>query len=327
MAAKKKAKKRTKKKAASKAAVAPQPVPWTDEQFEEAQDGLYRAPLGEFIAERKRLAQRLKQSLDERWSVVSKQPKPVVSAWVVNRLALDHPEALLDLQEAGDTVRELQTGGGGAGVEEHRAAAARRRGALEAVLEEAETLLDDAGSAVARSTLLRVRSSLESLAIFGTAATPEPPAGRLAQDIEPPGLDVLAQIQLKPGKKKLARKSSAKKSKDPRSSTARGPQKVAEPTPKKVAAKAVSPAKLRRLENAVRLAQSAEREAGARLKNAARSREGAERSLERVRERLAEAESRFAEAKSEHDEATEALETARELTAAARQARDTAEGS
>lgn len=320
MAAKKKAKKGARK---AKGASAPQPVPWTDEQFEEGLDALYRAPLSDFIAERKRLAQRLKQSLDERWTAVSKQPKPVVSAWVVNRLALDHAESLDALREAGDAVRELQTGARKAEAEEHRQAAGQRRAALEEALERAEELLDDAGSAIARSTLLRVRSSLESLAIFGTAASPEPPAGRLSQDIEPPGLDVLAQIQLQPGRRKKAAKKSEPAKRKP--ATAKAPLEAVPARAEsstEPATKAASPAKRRRLESALRLARTAEREATARLKNATRSYEGAERSLVRVRQRLVEAESRFAEAEGERDAATDALEAAREQTRAAERALD-----
>ncbi len=316
------AKKRKTKAKGTRKVTGPVPAEPDPLELEEALDALYRAPLADFIAARKELAERFRRT--EAGARVAKLTKPVVSAWVTNVVALEE-EALVDaLREAGDEVRRVQSGGGATSLEEHREAAERRRVALEAALDAAEERLLAAGQAAAKGTLLKVRSSLESLAIYGTAADPEPPPGRLATDIEPPGLDVLAQLALKPrkgkarpkkaaparAKKSVARQAAAPKPAAPRAKKKRG--SVKKPTA----------AQLRRADNEVRRAEASVREAGARRKSARRAREGAERSLERVRERLREAEQRFEaaaqELKAAESELHEAKERAEEALAARR---------
>jgi hypothetical protein len=103
---------------------------------EEAADRLYGLPLEDFVAERGAMAKALRKEGDkEAAAAVAKLPKPSQVAWVANQLGR---EGAGDLLAAGRALRDAQLGGGGR--EALREATAAQRAAVDALLEQAETL-------------------------------------------------------------------------------------------------------------------------------------------------------------------------------------------
>src|SRR4029077_3370732 len=72
-----------------------------------------------------------------------------------------------------------------------------RREALDALLRRAEKLLEDAGHAAAPAVLRKINGTLDALA-HRAATGPLRPLGTLAEDLDPPGLEVLAGLTAAP---------------------------------------------------------------------------------------------------------------------------------
>ena len=173
-------------------------------ELEPLLDGLFVEPLGEFIEARKRLAKQLESAgLGADATRVKKLKKPVVSAWVVNQLAIGNDACWDALLDAGENVRRSQAGGSASA--EHREAVTGRRRALDLALARAEELLVAAGHAPTPATLQRVSRSLEAIAAYGRTGVCDPVPGRLHEDLEPPGFEVLlelAALEPRPARKK-----------------------------------------------------------------------------------------------------------------------------
>jgi hypothetical protein len=138
---------------------------------------LYRAPLAEFVAERKRLAGELKRAGD---AAAAKEllarKRPTMSAWVVNQLYWHARDAFDDMLKTAERLRTGDLAASGA----HREAIARLR-------KRAQAILTDAGHSPTEATLRRVTTTLSALAATG-GFEPDPP-GALAEDRDPPGFE------------------------------------------------------------------------------------------------------------------------------------------
>jgi hypothetical protein len=144
-------------------------------RFDDAVKELYQAPLHDFIAERKRLADELKRSGDaaDAKRLLTRR-RPPISAWVVNQLwwhARDAFDALLSSAE------KLRDG--------DMKATAAHRDAIAKLRARASAILKDAGHPPTESTLRRVTTTLSALAVAG-GFDPDPP-GALTDDRDPPG--------------------------------------------------------------------------------------------------------------------------------------------
>ncbi len=152
---------------------------------DEAAEALYGAPLSAFTAERKRLADALKAAGSKASATgFAKLPRPSMSAWVVNqlwRVARGEMDALL---AAGARVRD----GDRDGLAEQRAVLAQLRTRAAAVLAS-----DD--HAASPGTIQRVATTLHALSALGW--DPDPP-GRLVEDRDPPGFEVMLGVPLEP---------------------------------------------------------------------------------------------------------------------------------
>lgn len=164
-------------------------------------DALYQLPLGEFTAARNALAARLKKDGHiEEARRIQALAKPSVPAWAVNQLYWRHRGAFDQLLAAGDRFRNaqrLQLAGKAADV---RAPLEARREAVGALTKVAATLLRAGGHNPTPETMRRVTTTLDALATYG-AHPPAPAAGRLADDIEPPGFEALAELVPRPGQR------------------------------------------------------------------------------------------------------------------------------
>jgi hypothetical protein len=162
---------------------------------EEEIDRLYGLPLDEFTRARDELARRVRQEGDgERAAEIKQLRKPSVPAWVVNQLArrreLDMQRLLkAGEQLAGAQVEAMRGQSGDAFLEARR----DEQHALEALAAGAREVLADAGRGAA--ALDRVLATLRagSLTEDGRALLK---SGRLTEELEPPGFEALAGLDM-----------------------------------------------------------------------------------------------------------------------------------
>lgn len=157
-------------------------------------DALFQLPPAEFTAARNALAAKLKKAGkgDEADSVKA-LPRPSISAWAVNQLFWKHRKAFDRLLAAGEEFRKAQAAQLSGRKAELRAPLEARREVLAELTKLAAGVLRHAGHAPTPDVARRVTTTLEALASYGSH--PEAPqAGRLTDDIDPPGFEVLAAL-------------------------------------------------------------------------------------------------------------------------------------
>lgn len=154
-------------------------------------DELYKLPLADFTAARNALASRLKQSgRADDGNLVKTLVKPSISAWAVNQLYWNHRDAFDKLLAAGQRFHQAQTAGKFADM---RGALDARREALTNLSRLAESLLSDAGHNPSPDTIRRISTTLEALSANASLDN-GPTLGRLSQDVDPPGFELLASF-------------------------------------------------------------------------------------------------------------------------------------
>jgi hypothetical protein len=151
-------------------------------KYDDAVVELYRAPLDQFVAVRKRLVSELKAAGDKAGATrLAGLARPPISAWTVNQLWWEARETFDELFAAGARLREGDL-----------AATSLHRDAMTKLRSRAEALLGAAGHATTEATLRRTMTDLSALAAVGSF-DPDPP-GALAADREPPGFDFAAAM-------------------------------------------------------------------------------------------------------------------------------------
>jgi hypothetical protein len=159
-------------------------------------EALYRLPLADFVAARDALAARRRSAGDKDAAArVKRLAKPSPAAWAVNQLHWSDPRALEPLFEATRQLRETQARGEPAALV--RAATQRRREALTGLVKAAQERLEGAGHGVAPLVLRRVSATLEALAHRASGGEAVM-LGRLAEDLEPPGVEALEAVAAAP---------------------------------------------------------------------------------------------------------------------------------
>jgi hypothetical protein len=165
-------------------------------------DELYGLPLGEFTAARSELAKRLKKAgQTSEAESVGALAKPSISAWAVNQLARREADRVRELAEAGEELVAAQKAAlAGKGAERFDGASRRQREAVRTLLPAAIAVLESAGHRPSDAVRERIASSLR-------AASVDPEGrrllehGRLQEDFESAGLDLLAGFAPGPGKR------------------------------------------------------------------------------------------------------------------------------
>jgi hypothetical protein len=155
---------------------------------------LFKAPLTEFTAARNALAARLKKAghSDEAARIKS-MSKPSISAWAVNQLYWHRREAFDALIAAGRRFGRAQASQLSGQSVDMREPLAARREALSNLLRVADDLLRQAGHNAAPDTMRRLTTTLEALSIYSLLSE-GPSAGRLTEDVDPPGFESLAAL-------------------------------------------------------------------------------------------------------------------------------------
>lgn len=169
-----------------------------DPDIEARIDAIYAGTLDAFVAARKALADELKKAGKKDTAArVMAQPKPSAVAAAVNRFYAESPREFAKLLAAGERVREAFRAtlakGADASAAAHllRSQKAQREAvsvSVEAVIEQTKA----AGSPLSAQLVSRLESTL--LAISTTGRFGDGPAGRLVRELEPPGLEVLADL-------------------------------------------------------------------------------------------------------------------------------------
>ncbi|HEV7505940.1 MAG TPA: hypothetical protein VGS07_13620 [Thermoanaerobaculia bacterium] len=305
---------------------------------------LYRLPPEEFTAARNALASRLgKEKRKDDAAEVKSLPKPTPSAWAVNAL-FDRQEQKMDaLIAAGKRARSAQKEAvAGKGAESLREAIRLARGLADELRWDAAQILSEGGRPPGRDLVERIAANLQAIA-FSPAAAEQVARGWLDRDLDPPGFEVLAGLQVAaspvvdiasrrlPPEKKVKEKA---KEKDERAPARRKKKVLPMPRPPARDAREIAKDKARAAEEAKRLeaAEEARREKEAEVQR--RRIAVAEEKVERARaeadplreeaDRLAAeaAEAKRAAEKAEHAaaRALEKADRAAERLAAAQEA-------
>lgn len=157
-------------------------------------DQLFQLPLGQFTAARNALAGRLKKAgRAEDADRVRTLAKPPISAWAVNQLYWGHRKAFDQLIAAGERFRKAQASQLAGKSADMRGPLEARRVALTELTKIAASVLTSAGHNPSPDTMRRITTTLEALATYGSHQV-APPAGRLSDDVEPPGFEALAAL-------------------------------------------------------------------------------------------------------------------------------------
>jgi len=183
--------------------------------LDEALDELYGAPLDEFVAERKRLAQKLG---GDDAKEIAKLKKPNVAAWALNQLARRERRDVDLLLDAGHRLRQAQAGVLRGGEKESFDDARRKESdALKRLTKAAERLLRDARGTASPSALAQVEETLRAAAV--TEEGREVLArGRFVEPLRASGFDAFAGIDVPKHapRKKTKAKPAPKPKPDPR---------------------------------------------------------------------------------------------------------------
>ena len=183
-------------------------MPKRSADIEAEVDVLFQLPLSEFTAARNALAARLKKAghTDEAERVKGMQ-KPPASAWAVNQVYWRHPKDIEALLATGERFRKAQAAQLAGKSADLRDLLNERRETLATLMTRASGLLRDGGHAVSPDSARRIATTLESLAAWGkTEGAPQ--AGRLSDDLDPPGFEALAALVPRPGGGKNASEPS-----------------------------------------------------------------------------------------------------------------------
>jgi len=290
-------------------------------------DSLFQLPLAEFTAARNALASRLnkagKRADGER---VKGMAKPSISAWAVNQLYWRHRTTFDRLMASGEQLRKAQASQLSGGSAEMRGPIEARREALAELSRLAAETLAGSGHQPTPDTMRRVTTTLEALSAYGT--TPgAPPAGRLLDDIDPPGFEALASLvpAIGPGSRRAGDRSTVlafhtAASRRPPTSRKNAAQQDAEQDAQRSAERAAAKAAVQAAERHLREARAAAAHAEAALKKAAARVKAAEAERTDAEQRLERAAADVTEAKQAARKVAAEAETAAEVVADAERA-------
>jgi hypothetical protein len=158
---------------------------------------LYRLAPEEFTAARNALASRLsKEKRKDDAAEVKALPKPTPSAWAVNALFERQEQKMDALIAAGKRARSAQKEAvAGRGAESLREAIRLARGLADELRWDAAQILSEHGRPPSRDLVERIAANLQAIA-FSPVAAEQVARGWLDRDLDPPGFEVLAGLQV-----------------------------------------------------------------------------------------------------------------------------------
>jgi hypothetical protein len=287
-------------------------------------DSLFQLPLVEFTAARNALSARLKkagQAADAEH--VKALAKPSLSAWVVNQLYWRHRDAFQKLIAAGERFRTAQGAQLAGKSADLREPLEGRRTALASLARLAAGTLRDAGHSATPETMRRITMTLEALSTYG-ALPDAPPAGRLTDDVDPPGFETLAALIPQVGRSskggeptRIIPFQQPARTKTARKAAATPAEQARRQEEERQAQRARAKAAMKDADTALREARAAAQQAEAALKKAAadakdteREKLAAEQRFEKATAAAEEARQRARRVAAEAEEAAQAVEDA-----------------
>ena len=259
-------------------------------------------PLGEFTAARNALAAQLKKDgRAEEANGVKALAKPSASAWVVNQLYWRHRESFNRLLAAGERLRRAHVGQM-AGDAVRDPVIARREAMTELTRLAELILLRDGNHSATRDLMRRVTSTLEALSSY--ASSPDAPvAGRLTDDLQPPGFEAVAGLLPQSGK---ARRQLQMPLRHAQPATNRGSSAAAARRDEKDRKELVAAAKaaVRDAERALSAARKQAERAAAKAETAAKRAEEIEAQRAQIEKQLARVSNEAGAARAHANEAT-----------------------
>jgi hypothetical protein len=170
------------------------PKPLAD--FSAEIDNLYQLPLSDFTGARNTLAARVRgEQGAEAAAAIKSLAKPSIPAWVVNQLYWRDRKDFERLTKAGDHLRlsQQQRLAGHGDADDLRQSIASRQEAINALVARAREVMRSGGLTLSSDMVRRVSTTIESLSAYGTSDA-APRAGRLVEEVAPPGLEALAAL-------------------------------------------------------------------------------------------------------------------------------------
>lgn len=265
------------------------------------EEALYQIPLAEFTPARNALVTRLKKGgKPEDAARVKGLIKPSIPAWAVNQLYWHHRSAFDALIAIGERFRRAQAEQITGRPADVRGPLEERRESLAALSRLAATALRDAGHNPTPDTMRRITSTLEALSV--SSSLPDTPrAGRLVDDVDPPGFETLAALVPRVGDD---------------SAPAGGASRVLtfrqQPKPAKASVKATARGSDDEHRAMVKAAAAALQEAERTLRAARKDAEQAEQQLRQVARRSKDADRARADAEQRLEKASTDAEAARQ---------------
>src|SRR6185436_12913614 len=157
---------------------------------------LYLGPFAEFTPARNALAKRLKKEGSPREAEVKELKKPSLSAWAVDQLFAQEARAMAAFVGAGERARAAQRKAvAGGDPKALRDLLATIRGEVARLTGRGVELLAETEKAPGEAIVDRLRSNLEALAL-DPAAAEIAARGWLDADLDPPGFEVMAALQV-----------------------------------------------------------------------------------------------------------------------------------
>jgi hypothetical protein len=275
---------------------------------------LYRGPLDEFTPARNDLVKQLRK-LGSKTDAdrVRILPKPTPSAWAVNVLFDRDREKMEELLAAGKRARAAQREAvSGRGADALRESLGAVRRLIDELRRLGVGILAEAGRSVSRPMIERIGTDLQALALSPAVAA-EAARRWLDRDLDPPGFEVLAGLQLAgaPVVDIAARRAQREEK--------RAPERKPRPAPEP---RAVPPRAVHTPKKTARETERAEQE---RRRQEAAERSRREREEERLRRRIEVAEEKVERARNEADGLGEEAEQAEKAASEARRRAEAAE--
>ncbi|MFT3696576.1 MAG: hypothetical protein QM831_25780 [Kofleriaceae bacterium] len=146
--------------------------------FEDARRALYQAPLADFVKERTRLANELREDGEKKLAAKLKtMPRPSVSAWVTNQLWWNARETFEEMLAHAKKLRANDL-----------SVSAAHRDSIATLRQCASDMLTNAGHAATPATLHKVQQNLAAISARGDFFPDE--FGEMTGDRDPPGFGI-----------------------------------------------------------------------------------------------------------------------------------------
>jgi hypothetical protein len=287
---------------------------------------LYRLPPEEFTPARNELAKRLrKEGHKDTAAEVQALPKPTPSAWAVNALFERQPKKMEALLGAGERARAAQREAvSGRGAEALRESIRAARGLSDELRWEAGQVLAEQGKPPSRIMVERIAANLQALA-FSPAASEAAARGWLDGDLEPPGFEVLAGLQVAgaPVVDLTARREAKREAEEEKKPRAVEPPKAVPPKerPAEKARREREEREAERLRKQIAAAEEKVKSARAEADSLDDEAKQAEKAAADLRRQAETAERTAEKAREKAEKAAERLERAREELRAVKEAK------